>query len=580
MSNQKIKKHNCKCNHCRTREFQNCPNKLYKLLTKIKKEKYNYSKKPTFENKEEIKYKKYNYNGSFHKGLQHNNHDGRLISNTDYENMRNTIICNDQKNFMTLPLAKDSIFKLANPFAALATIIIGAPQNVMTLDNCPSLSSKQGAAEMVELYAHVLARDVSFIEYNDNIIINHLLQETDLNHPEILLYLGSSPAVPLLPFTSQNIFRGVGYGENIGPYISQFLLLDVIAGALKTKQQYLVPPTRQKANVGGFRVEWGANLQETINLQNGNLSLNPAATPANKLIPKYIYSGRSLAEAVHNDPTYQFFYQSALILQSLGAKANSGCPVYLNQGSFVTINGASSLLSAIGDIAGVAIKHSWYWKWLHYRKLRPETFGLWVHDIKAGLVPNKENFDISNILLDNHILVDIVNINSTVLPGTKSYTLLQAYREGAPIHPSYISGHAIIAGACITILKIYFDGEQKWMTLPSVISGALSGMPNVIIQANNNGTALVTYLGNTTDITISTELNKLASNIAIGRNWAGIHYRTDAMKGIELGEAIAIDYMQDLLSTMVENKLENSPPFITFRKFNGKFTTIKPTVCE
>ncbi len=41
------------------------------------------------------------------------------------------------------------------------------------------------------------------------------------------------------------------------------------------------------------------------------------------------------------------------------------------------------------------------------------------------------------------------------------------------------------------------------------------------------------------------ELNKLASNIAMGRNFAGIHYRADADLGISLGESIAISCLQD-----------------------------------
>lgn len=569
-----------KCNYCRIREFQNCPGKFYEILSMIKKEKYGNPICPTLVNAEEIKYKNYNYNGSSHKGLQHNTRDGRLVSNTDYENMRDSIIDNDQKTLAAVPLATGSTLRLGNPLAALATLLIGAQQAVLKLVDPPSLSSKQAAAEMVEIYAQAIARDVPFIEYNSNITINHLLQPSDLNNPEVLLFLENSPAVPLLPFTPQTIFRGIGYNELIGPYISQFLLLDVIAGALRTKQLWLVPPTNIEANAGDFRVEWGVNLQETINLQNGNLALLPPPTPANKLSPRYIYSGRSLAETVHNDPTYQFFYNAALILQSLGTQPNPGWPVYPNQGSFSTNNGSASLLSVIGDVTNVALKHSWYWKFLHYRKLRPETFGLWVQDIKTGLVSNKNNFDISDILLNNHVLVDILNINNATLPGSNSYTLPQAYREGAPLHPAYVSGHAIIAGACITILKIYFNGEQKWSTLQGVISGSLSGIPNSIVQANNDGTSLVAYVGDITNITVSSELNKLASNDGIGRNWAGIHYRSDIIKGIILGETVAIAYMQDLLSTMVENKLEGTPPYITFRKYDGSFETIKPTVCE
>lgn len=81
-------------------------------------------------------------------------------------------------------------------------------------------------------------------------------------------------------------------------------------------------------------------------------------------------------------------------------------------------------------------------------------------------------------------------------------------------------------------------------------------------------------------MTIYGEINKLASNVAIGRNWAGIHYRTDAVQGILLGEQVAIKFMEDQMSTCVENNLNNTPPQITFRKFNGELYTLKATICR
>jgi hypothetical protein len=46
-------------------------------------------------------------------------------------------------------------------------------------------------------------------------------------------------------------------------------------------------------------------------------------------------------------------------------------------------------------------------------------------------------------------------------------------------------------------------------------------------------------------LTVGGELNKLASNVSIGRNWAGIHYRSDAADGLRLGEAVALGYLMD-----------------------------------
>jgi len=53
-------------------------------------------------------------------------------------------------------------------------------------------------------------------------------------------------------------------------------------------------------------------------------------------------------------------------------------------------------------------------------------------------------------------------------------------------------------------------------------------------------------------MTVGTELNKLAANVAIGRNWAGVHYRADGDYGMDLGEKVAIQYLKDLKASKNE----------------------------
>lgn len=42
-----------------------------------------------------------------------------------------------------------------------------------------------------------------------------------------------------------------------------------------------------------------------------------------------------------------------------------------------------------------------------------------------------------------------------------SYLLPMAYPEGSPMHPAYGAGHATVAGACVTILKAFFDSHHQ-----------------------------------------------------------------------------------------------------------------------
>ena len=309
----------------------------------------------------------------------------------------------------------------------------------------------------------------------------------------------------------------------------------------------------------------GVYLAETIDLQNGLLALLPPSTPANQIEHLYIHSGRALAEMVHNDGVYQFFYQTAFILNSLGAIANPGLPAYPNQAGFVTCFAMPAIVTAIGEVTELALNYAWYWKYQQYRRLRPEEYALWVNDVKTGLVQNQNNFDLTDFLLNSQILNDIRTINNEWISGTNSYTLPQSFREGCPAHPSYPSGHAVISGACGTILKMFYNGDQTWLSLPGVIANS-----STIFQADQTGINLVAYTKtDVANMTVGTEINKLCSNMANGRDWAGIHYRSDWLQGMALGEEIAKNYMQDILCSIVEKNINGSNPIIHFRKFDG-----------
>src|SRR4030095_1200137 len=91
-------------------------------------------------------------------------------------------------------------------------------------------------------------------------------------------------------------------------------------------------------------------------------------------------------------------------------------------------------------------KACWYQKWLVHLRLRPEAFGFLVQEQKV----NGVDFDLNSDVIDSPVLADIFGLYGT-------YLLPQMYPEGSPTHPSYPAGHAVIAGACVTILKAFFD---------------------------------------------------------------------------------------------------------------------------
>ena len=93
-------------------------------------------------------------------------------------------------------------------------------------------------------------------------------------------------------------------------------------------------------------------------------------------------------------------------------------------------------------------------------------------------------------------------------------------------------------------------------------------IPNPVVP-NASGESLEPYAGE--PLTVGGELNKLAANIALSRDAAGVHYRSDSMNGLRLGEAIAISLMRDLLTTTPDNQVP-----LTLHNFSGELVTIHP----
>jgi hypothetical protein len=54
-------------------------------------------------------------------------------------------------------------------------------------------------------------------------------------------------------------------------------------------------------------------------------------------------------------------------------------------------------------------------------------------------------------------------------------------------------------------------------------------------------------------------------NQSIGRLFAGIHYRSDALAGMILGEEVAIGILREVAQLSVEREWS-----LTFTKFNGR----------
>ena len=177
-----------------------------------------------------------------------------------------------------------------------------------------------------------------------------------------------------------------------------------------------------------------------------------------------------------------------------------------------------------------------------HRRLRPEAFAGRIHNLLThpGL-----NYPIHRDVLNSEALHQVFSRNRT-------YLLPQGYPEGSPLHPSYGAGHATVGGACVTILKALFDES---FVISNPVAPAFDGL------------SLLHYSG--PELTVGGELNKLAANIAIGRNFAGIHWRADYAESLKLGEAVAISVLRDQRLTYREDFTG-----FTFTKFDSTKVTV------
>lgn len=452
--------------------------------------------------------------GSYSKTLPHN-----ALGEVDliaYAALVRAVTEGDPSDFAAVPLG--GVVKQADPQAAFAFEMIGADSHHLEMSAPPAFSSVEEAGEMAEVYWQALTRDVPFNDYG-----------TDSSIAAAVGDLSQFPNFGGINVGS--LFRGPTAGDLTGPYISQLLWRDVPYGAMTITQTYRVP-------IAGN--DHMTTYAAWLSIQNG---VAPITTTILDPSSRYIRNGRDLAEYLHRDFTYQAFLNAALILLSLGGAALDDSNPYKtssNQSGFATFGGPH-ILDLVAKVTNCALRAAWYQKWPLHRRLRPESFAGRLHNHKTGAA----SYPIHAKVLNSQAATEVYNRFGT-------YLLPMAYPEGSPAHPSYPAGHACIAGACVTVLKAFFK-ESFVISNPVV--------------ATSGGFSLTPFSGPA--LTVGGELNKLAANIAIGRDTAGVHWRSDGIEGLKLGEAVAISILRDFKGCFNE-------PFSGFSlsKFDGVTITI------
>ena len=97
---------------------------------------------------------------------------------------------------------------------------------------------------------------------------------------------------------------------------------------------------------------------------------------------------------------------------------------------------------------------------------------------------------------------------------------------------------------------------------PALFTATTAGATAAAVEATADGAALEPWRG--ASLTLGNEIDKLAANIALGRDAAGVHYRSDSVRGLFVGEQQALGLLRDHSRTY-NGRFDG---FIV-RKFNG-----------
>jgi hypothetical protein len=531
-----------------------------------------------------------NFIGNYTKSLPHhplNHRDAGEVVNSAYRELIEAANTGSPREFEDIPLGSanppegtgriQNPQRQTNPLAGKAFDLEGIDSHAVDprlVPPAPRIDGTVAAGEMAELYWMALCRDIHFRDFGNEINTQSAIADLDARY--------TSPSWPR-PVNANTLFRGDSPGDQMGPYVSQFLLKGtrdadrpdentgiIKYGSLGIDQRQLT--VRQGSDYMSDYVEW-LDIQDGMMIpRQGPQDLSCGNNYDQR---RFIRNIRDLANYVHYDDLPQEFINACLILIHMDAPCvnpqltySTGNPYrgrYQKQAGFGTF-GNQHVLTLVTEVTTRAIKACWFQKWFVHRRLRPEAFSGLIHrQLNATLPANEKTpiltapnprYPIHNDILNSQVLHgDPANANRPFIlqrnrqlnqqrfpqdPNRQKGTFLlpQAFPEGAPTHPAYTAGHATVAGACVTILKAFFD-ETFIIQRP--------------VQANANGDALDLYQGpNANNLTVGGELNKLASNISLGRNMAGVHYRSDHRQSLRLGEEIAISILEDQRETYRE----------------------------
>ncbi len=551
-----------------------------------------------------------NYAMSFTKGLDHCPDTGLIKDKGHFEAFRQAIDNGVIEPFTTRVSVPSETITVHGkkqprprrmweaPTAGIAFDLEGPDPQAVTMAPAPELGSAELDFEMAEVYELALLRDVPFFAFDAD------------GGPGAAAVNDSIDRLNALPFAAngfqgrprktnnagqldlQTVFRGSAPGADVGPYLSQFLIIGnddrtglnsetdgMISYGAQTIDQR-VPEAKKRDDFMVTRSNW-------LDVQQG-FAISP--TQNFERNRRFIATPRDLATYVHFDALYQAYLNACLILLSNGTPFDPAFDNLSGPGSFEVLTNAATgdskvsnaggfalyggphILTLVTEVATRALKAVRFQKFNNHIRGRPEALAgrlEYAKEIDKQFPSTCGAFsDMRERLKDT---TDAINAhNRSLVSGSAGNTVLlpMAFAEGSPMHPAYGAGHATVAGACVTILKAFFDTSAVFAKVRDPNDGRRNNIgffgldaicesrahakkgddpvEFVQFQVSEDGSRLREKdVDDGCPLTLEGELNKLAANISIGRNMAGVHYFSDYYDSVRMGEKIAIGMLEE-----------------------------------
>ncbi|SON55990.1 hypothetical protein HDIA_2449 [Hartmannibacter diazotrophicus] len=513
----------------------------------------------------------------------------------------------------------------AHPRAGHLYDLEGPDAAELSLPPAPALGSAEVSAEMAELYALSLLRDVPFAM---------------LEKPEDDRTRGVQSALASLtwfsakqgnggqtletgearrqqarkPFRRQGLaglMRGFAPGADRGPTVSQFLLVGTACSRQDLKPEDGIVrcgPQRidQRIVPSEPGIDFMTGWSGWLDVQNG---ADVCETERLAKEPRFVATPRDLAAHAHSEFVHQAALNACMLLIGLRTPFERSLPIRTNHPWRTKTDpfGPCHALTLVAEAASRAAKAIQRQKFCVHRRARPEavagmiTLAAGEESYRLGLLEPRLKAIVRELrdsglaeLVDAHNRAQNEAFRSDPERALLLYAgedhpdwmdlnllLSMAFPEGSPMSPSYGSCHAATVGASVTILKAMFDlyrgdgapvgGPNRWTrnhwrekTLADV------GVEQVF-EAAADGSHLVESNVRPTELTLAGELNKVVANISHGCCTAGANYFSDCFEAMRLGERVAAGILQ-------EQMLNHSEPIqLRFPSFDGDKVIISTT---